>query len=62
MTDEYLGCSGCKHFKWDLKCEAFPKRIPLPVISGEIHHTKRLPWQDNDIVYEPIEIKVPITA
>jgi len=60
---EYLGCSGCKHFAWkDSTCIAFPKRIPLPIISGEIYHTKRVRWQDNDIVYEPIETKVPVKA
>jgi O-acetyl-ADP-ribose deacetylase len=61
---EYLGCSGCKHFKWNNStCKAFPQRIPLPIISGEIHHITRLRWQDNDVIYEPIlestEVKVP---
>jgi hypothetical protein len=60
---EYLGCSACRHRdSKGLTCKAFPKRIPLQIISGEIHHTKRLRWQDNDIVYEPIEVKIPSKA
>ena len=56
----------CKHFIGVLQpdgteateintCEAFPEGIPNVIAYGENDHTKPLPDQENDIVYEPIE-------
>lgn len=48
-----LPCSTCRHF-YRLKsgCKAFPRGIPLEIISGENDHTQRLPRQKTTIVYE----------
>ena len=50
-------CLGCKNFSLPkkLKCIAFPKGIRDEVISGESDHSKSLPKQGNDIVFEPIK-------
>lgn len=50
----YLGCFNCKHYEVGDKCSAFPQGILLPIISGEIQHTKPLKAQENKIVYEQI--------
>lgn len=49
-------CFKCKHFDINTsKCEAFEGDIPDEILSGAINHSKPLPEQDNDIVFEPIE-------
>ena len=35
-------------------CEAYPKKIPPEIITGEHDHTKPFPG-DNGIQFEPIE-------
>lgn len=48
-------CAKCKHFnaeQWN--CKAF-KRIPIQILSGENDHSKPLPSQKNNIVFEPLE-------
>ncbi|WP_017660510.1 hypothetical protein [Baaleninema simplex] len=53
---EYKGCKYCKHFQLDGSCAAFaPDPIPLPIVSGQIQHTKPLHSQKNSIVYEPTD-------
>jgi hypothetical protein len=47
-------CFHCKHYKIQLKCEAFLKRIPNEILLGENDHRKPLPGQDNNIVFEKI--------
>jgi hypothetical protein len=49
-------CSSCKHFdRSEGNCIAFPDEIPEPILIGINNHSKPLPEQDNDIVFEPIE-------
>ena len=46
-------CNKCKHHIYGLKCEAFDV-IPDAIISGKNNHSKPLPDQDNDIIFEPV--------
>jgi len=51
-----LICSSCKHFdRADGNCTAFPDGIPDEILSGENNHSKPLPEQGNDIVFEPVQ-------
>ena len=52
-------CFKCKN-KTDLYdnvpiCEAFKKGIPDSIFFDNDDHSKPLPTQDNDIVFEPID-------
>ena len=49
-------CNGCKNHIDGLKCKAF-EIIPDEILFGENDHSKPLPDQKNDIVFEPIETK-----
>lgn len=53
---DYTGCLGCEFQTLDLKCKAFPKGIPLPILSGEIEHNKPLPQlgQKNQTIFQEI--------
>jgi hypothetical protein len=56
MSQEHkIGCMACKHNTFDGGCAAFPDQIPFYFASGQGHHTKRMPDQDNDIVFEWID-------
>jgi len=48
-------CENCKNYFGSLQCEAFPDRIPDEILLTGNPHTKPLPGQKNDIVFEPIE-------
>jgi hypothetical protein len=37
---------------------AYPKGIPLPIISGEVDHMVLRPGQVGDIVFEPMDVEV----
>ena len=51
-----LVCFNCKHLNvFGLGCKAFPDGIPDEITSGENKHSKPLPEQENDLVFEPIE-------
>jgi hypothetical protein len=53
-----LICLYCKHFDINgFKCKAFPKGLPPEIISGENNHSKPLPKQGNEIVFEPIKVE-----
>ena len=48
-----LICFKCKHFKrFGVGCDAFPDGIPDEITTGTNNHSKPLPKQDNDIVFE----------
>ena len=47
-------CLECKHYLGTWQCSAFPKKIPIEIISNDNDHSKPLPNQKNDIVFEPI--------
>lgn len=46
-------CIDCKYLLKGLICRAFPNGIPDEIISGENDHSKPLPEQKNDVVFEP---------
>ena len=48
-----LICFNCSNFK-NKGCTAFKDGIPDVIISGENDHSKPLPEQDNNIVFEKI--------
>ena len=50
-------CFDCKHRNehGPLKCKAFPDGIPDAILLGKKKHSKPLPEQGNDIVFEPIK-------
>ena len=51
-----LVCFNCKNFRiFEGGCNAFPDGIPSEITSGENEHSKPLPDQENNIVFEPIE-------
>lgn len=53
-------CTKCKHYHTDDNyCDAFPKGggIPYEILEGDNDHSKPLPEQKNNIVFEPIENK-----
>ncbi|CAB4126209.1 hypothetical protein UFOVP153_39 [uncultured Caudovirales phage] len=53
-----LICFKCKHFREiEGGCDAFPDGIPEEITSGDNEHSKPLPDQKNDIVFEPIKKK-----
>jgi hypothetical protein len=45
-------CNSCKHKKKGFSCDAF-KEIPDAIIEGKNKHTRPLPNQKNNIVFEP---------
>lgn len=51
-----LICFKCKHWRSIIGgCDAFGDDIPSEITSGENKHSKPLPEQENNIVFEPIE-------
>ena len=54
-----LICLRCKHFRrFEGGCDAFPDGIPDEIVAGFNNHSKPLPFQPNDIVFEPIDIEI----
>ena len=52
-----IACRGCKHYYRDtpgFSCLAFDV-IPREILSGKNMHTKPLPGQKNNVVFEPGE-------
>ena len=47
-------CGNCKNYIGDLKCYAFLDGIPNTILNGDNDHSKPLPNQDNDIVFDSI--------
>jgi hypothetical protein len=57
MTQEPQ-CFNCKHYKGrnedgTYRCSAFDN-IPMPILINDIWHDKRLPEQDNNIIFERV--------
>lgn len=48
-------CITCKNYIQETKCKAFAKGIPDDILLGFNNHSKPLPDQDNDIVFEAKE-------
>lgn len=59
----FYSCLNCKNYIGKVEdihkptCTAFLKGIPKEILTGENNHTKPLPKQGNDIVFEPIDKK-----
>jgi hypothetical protein len=49
---EIILCQNCKYYFGELKCMAFPDRIPDEILKGDNDHSKPLPDQGDDIVFE----------
>jgi hypothetical protein len=48
-------CFKCAHFDREkLNCAAFPVEIPDEILQGDNNHTKPLPEQKNNIIFQPI--------
>ena len=46
-------CSMCSHYRKDNACDAYPKGIPVKILTGE--HDHREPYKGDDgIRFEPI--------
>lgn len=50
-----INCLNCKNYIDDLICSAFAEKIPNDILDGENPHTKPLPNQENNIIFEPID-------
>lgn len=48
-------CVECKHYLRGNRCLAFLDGIPYEIYSGKNDHRKPLKFQENKIVFEPIE-------
>lgn len=46
-------CITCKHYRLLGECDAFPKGIPQPIITGEHDHRQPYPG-DHGIRYAPM--------
>lgn len=55
-------CVGCRHFRgFDVSqdsytCAAFPRGIPIEILTWKVDHTKPYPG-DHGIQYEPNDVK-----
>jgi len=58
--DEWQGCLGCAHYRLGGRpaCVAYPERIPLPILSGEVDHMVPRPGQVGDTVFEPMDLEL----
>jgi hypothetical protein len=53
--DRFQGCRFCVHWR-AARCAAYPERIPIVILSGEVDHLVPRPGQVGDTVFEPIDI------
>ena len=45
-------CATCAHRRSALTCDAFPERIPRPILAGQVRHVE--PYEgDGGVQYEP---------
>lgn len=51
-------CANCAHYIGDLKCSAFPGRIPDDILVGSNNHSKPEADQWNSDVFEPRSAKI----
>ena len=58
VSKDYIGhlpiCNKCKHRIIGIECKAFDV-IPDEILGGDNNHSKPLPDQKNNIVFEPKE-------
>lgn len=53
--DEWQGCLGCARYRRG-RCDAYPDRIPLNILSGEVDHMVVRPHQVGDMVFQPMDV------
>jgi hypothetical protein len=56
--DRFDGCRFCVHYRGLLQCTAYPERIPLDILSGEVDHMIPRPGQVGEIVFGPMDIEI----
>jgi hypothetical protein len=54
--DEWQGCRACIHYDHG-RCVAYPTRIPLLILSGEVDHMVPRPGQIGTTIFEPIDFQ-----
>ena len=52
--EEWPGCFECAHYRHG-RCAAYPERIPLTILSGEVDHLVPRPGQVDAILFEPMD-------
>jgi hypothetical protein len=57
--EEWQGCLGCGHYRLEGRaaCIAYPDRIPLPILSGEVDHMVPRPGQVGTTVFTPMDFE-----
>lgn len=55
LFDEWQGCLGCARYRLG-RCDAYPDRIPLNILSGQVDHMVVRPQQVGEIVFEPMDV------
>jgi hypothetical protein len=55
--EDWPGCRGCVHYQ-HARCRAYPDRIPLLILSGEVDHLVPRPGQVGDTVFEPMDMEI----
>ena len=53
--EQWPGCRYCLHWRAG-RCAAYPERIPLPILSGDVNHLVPRPGQVGEIVFEQIDL------
>jgi hypothetical protein len=54
-ADKFGGCRLCTHYLGGGRCTAFPERIPLPIVAGDIDHMVVRPGQVGPDLFELID-------
>ncbi len=47
-------CAHCRHWREGAKCSAFPRGIPLSILTNDSDHRKPYPG-DNGIRFDPVD-------
>jgi len=55
--ERWPGCRYCLHWRSGA-CAAYPDRIPLPILSGEVDHLIPRPGQVGDVTFAAIDLDV----
>ena len=50
-----IQCLNCQQYIFNIRCKAFPKKIPQDIFNGTVIHDKKDKRQKNDIIYTPID-------
>jgi hypothetical protein len=53
--EQWPGCRYCAHWRAGA-CDAFPKRIPLIILSGQVDHLVPRPGQVGQTTFEAVDL------